>query len=406
MILKLALRNVFRNGRRTALTVGLIACGLAALMFTDAMVKGMSHAMVNIATSTFLGQAQVHRQGYREHNDVDLYIGEGEQLLQALVATDVVAVAAPRVISGAMLASSENVAAAAVYGIEPIAEAKLGKLKNAMIQGEYLRGDLETELLLGDKLADLLEVELGDRVVVTVSQAQGGELSQELFRVSGMFRFNDRMLDQNLAFIGLGRGQKMLGIESGYHEVALRFNDEEERVFPWQQFNGDKFNSELETLGWQQLIPQLSGVLEMSNYSTLIVAGILFVLVSLGLINSMFMSIYERQYEFGVLLALGTRRSQLFWQILWEGFFIGLLSALVGLVFGGGISYWKSITGIDYSNLEMTGVTLQEPIYLILSWQQFTLMPLVILLMTICACIYPAVHAARLQPTEAMRKTL
>lgn len=406
LILTLALRNVFRNKRRTLLTVGLIACGLAALMFTDAMVRGMTKSMVNIATGTLLGEAQVHLAGFRRNNDVDLFIAHSDPLLESLRADPAIEVAAPRVLTGAMLASSENVAAAMVYGVEGAAEAELGKLRQAVVEGRYLQPGEPTQLLIGSKLAQLLEVELGDRVVITVSQIHGGDLSQELFRVSGIFRFNDRLLDQNLAFVNLPRGHQLLAMTSGVHEIALKFREPVEQPFDWQRYNGDRQGESIETLGWQKLIPQLSGVLEMSNVSTLIVAGILFVLVSLGLINSMFMSIYERQYEFGVLLALGTRRIQLFWQIVYEGFFIGVLSALLGIVLGGLLSWWKAVTGLDYGNLEMSGVTLQEPIYLILHWTQFTWMPLVIVLMTVTASLYPAWHAARLQPTQAMRKTL
>ena len=409
LMLTLALRNVFRNSRRTLLTVGLIACGLAALMFTDAMVRGMSQSMVRIATGTLLGQAQIHRAGFRRNNDVDLYITHSDPLLQLLHDDPAVAVAAPRVITGAMLASSENVAAAMVYGVDGAAEAQLGKLQQAMVAGDYLHAgngsaEGQRQLLVGTGLARLLEVELGDRVVITVSQIQGGDLSQELFRVSGMFHFNDRMLDQNLAFITLPRGQRLLGMDTGVHEIALRLPAPP--AFDWQRYNGDWRGQVLQTLSWEKLIPQLSGVLEMSNVSTLIVAGILFMLVALGLINSMFMSIYERQYEFGVLLALGTRPVQLFWQILYEGFFIGVLSALSGLVLGGLLTWWKAATGIDYGNLEMSGVTLQEPIFPMLHWAQFTWMPLSIVLMTLVASLYPAWHAARLQPTRAMRKTL
>ncbi len=409
LMLTLALRNVFRNSRRTLLTVGLIACGLAALMFTDAMVRGMSQSMVRIATGTLLGQAQIHRAGFRRNNDVDLYITHSDHLLQSLHDDPAVAVAAPRVITGAMLASSENVAAAMVYGVDGAAEAQLGKLQQAMVAGDYLHAgnglaEGQRQLLVGTGLARLLEVELGDRVVITVSQIQGGDLSQELFRVSGMFHFNDRMLDQNLAFITLPRGQRLLGMDTGVHEIALRLPAPP--AFDWQRYNGDWRGQVLQTLSWEKLIPQLSGVLEMSNVSTLIVAGILFMLVALGLINSMFMSIYERQYEFGVLLALGTRPVQLFWQILYEGFFIGVLSALSGLVLGGLLTWWKAATGIDYGNLEMSGVTLQEPIFPMLHWAQFTWMPLSIVLMTLVASLYPAWHAARLQPTRAMRKTL
>jgi len=414
MMLQLALRNVFRNQRRTWLTVGLIACGLAALMFTDAMVRGMSRSMIQIATGTLLGDAQIHLQGYRQNDDVDLFIRHSDALVQSLRQDPAVKVAAPRVVTGAMLASSENVAAARVYGVEPAAEAQLGKLQLALVQGQYLGGEQATELLLGYQLAQLLTVELGDRVVITVSGIHGGELSQELFRVSGLFRFNDRLLDQNLAFINLPRARQLLGMQSGVQEIALQFNapldgrshEPGAPVFDWAGYNGNWQGETLETLGWQKLIPELSGVLEITHYTTLIVAAILFVLVSLGLINSMFMSIYERQYEFGVLLALGTRRTQLFWQIVYEGVCIGIISALAGMLLGGLLCWWKALTGFDYRNLEMSGVTLQEPIYPVLHWSQFSVLPLVIVLMTVTACLYPAVHGARLQPTAALRKTL
>jgi len=120
----------------------------------------------------------------------------------------------------------------------------------------------------------------------------------------------------------------------------------------------------------------------------------------------MFMSIFERQTEFGILLAIGTRSKQLFYQIMLEGLFIGLLSVAVGLFLAFILCYWGSLVGIDYSELEMSGLTLNEPIYLVLDASSFAVMGLSTLAVTLISCIYPALHAARLQPSFAMRKTL
>ena len=404
IITRLAIRSIFRNTRRTLLTVLLISCSLCAILFTDAFVRGMVETMVKISTQTFLGEGQIHQRGFRDNNDVDLYIKSSPKLYQTLDNIDELHAYSPRVIAGAMASSSENMSSAIIYGVNALKESQVSKLKHAMVKGHYLSGK-EGEILLGDQLADLLSIELEDRIVVTVSQANGGELSQALFRVSGLFSFNERVMDSSMAFINLEQGQSLLNIK-GVHEIALRLQSldqaTDQKLSLWQTLN----TKELETLNWKELVPQLSSMLSMTKYSTLIVSVIMYILVALGLINTMFMSIFERQTEFGILLAIGTRPKQLFWQILTEGFLIGLLSAILGLLLAFIFGYWGSVVGIDYSEIEMTGLTLNEPIYLILDTFAFIEMALATLVITVLACIYPAIHAANLQPSFAIRKTL
>ncbi len=409
LIFTLAKRSLFRNSRRTLLTVFLISCSLAAILFTDAFVKGMVSTMIKGSTETFIGDAQIHQQGFREANDVDLYIKNTAQLEQTLQKLPNIKAYAPRVLMGAMVSSSENVSSALVYGIDDIKEAQLSKLKRAMKSGNYLSGNAQ-EIILGTQLVDLLDVELGDRIVITVSQAHGGELSQSLFRLSGIFSFNERTMDSHFAFVNLEQGQTLLNID-GVHEVALRLsqkaitqneNTEDKYQQLWQTLNTDG----LETLSWRELVPQLESMIAMSQYSTLIVSIIMYILVALGLINTMFMSIYERHTEFGILLAIGTRPKQLFTQIMLEGALIGVISALLGLLLGCLFAYWGSVVGIDYSEIDMGGISLNDPIYLIISLPTFAFMVGATILITMMSCIYPAIHAANLSPSFAMRKAL
>ena len=401
---RLAKRNIFRNTRRTLLTILLIASGLTALLFTDAFIRGVSVSMIKISTETFLGDAQIHQVGYRESNDIDYYLKENNLIFSQLEDLKSVKAYSPRTISGGMISSSENVSSVIIYGVQAEYEAKLSKIKQAIVEGTYLSGS-KGEINIGKDLADLLEVSLGDRLVITVSQANGGDLSQELFRVSGIYQFDDRFMNKGLAVINLSQAQSILNI-SGVHEIALRFqniNQATDSQLPlWRKLN----NKNLETLSWRELVPQLSSMIDMSSYSTLIVSIIMSILVALGLINSIFMSIYERHHEFGILLALGTRKTQLFWLILLEGAYIGILSVIAGLLLGGLISYWKSITGIDYSGTEFSGITMSDPIYLVIDIYTFIKISFSIFLVTVLSSIYPAIHAARLQPSLAMRKVL
>lgn len=412
LIMKLAGRNIFRNIRRTVLTVMLISFGLAALIFADGFIKGMMKTLTVISTETYLGHAQIHKKGYRASNDVDDYIQNIVELEKTLLADTDVKNFSVRTISGAMLSSSENISSVSLMGVNAEQEASVSSIKAAMIEGSYLSGSAsadssesrnDTEIIIGYDLADLLGVGLGDRIVVTVSAAHGGELSQELFRVSGLFKFNDRAMDKGMAFINLAKSQKLLNI-SGAHEVVLKFQDlsmADDAALPiWTSIK----DNEIEILDWKKLVPQLSSLLELSSFSTLIISTIMFSLVALGLINSMFMSIYERHQEFGVLLALGTRPSQIFFQIMSEGFLLGVISAFIGLILGGAISYWYSIVGIDYGNMEMSGLTISQPIYSIIEPLAFIELSIAILVITTLACVYPALHAAKLSPSFAMRK--
>ena len=404
LVSRLAYRNIFRNTRRTVLTVCLISCGLAALLLADSFVRGSLKTFIAISTETFLGEAQIHQKGFRDAQDVDLYIPKPEALYKKLDSYSEVKAFSPRTLAGAMISSSENVSGGMVVGIDGEKEAQVSKLKKSMLKGNYL-SNKKGEILLGSLMADLLEVDLGDRIVVTISQANGGELSQELFRVSGIFSFNDRNMDNGIAFVNLDQGQQLLNID-GIHQVALNFISDEaindKNLALWQELNGQG----LETLDWLELVPQLSGMLGMVDYTTLIIAFIMYILVSLGLINTMLMSIFERRNEFGILLAIGTRPRQLFWQIMMEGFFIGLISTLIGLIIGSILCYFGSVYGISYDGLEMMGTTMNEPLYPIADYWVFFELSLSILFITLLACLYPALHAARLQPSDAMRKTL
>ncbi|TKB44419.1 ABC transporter permease [Thalassotalea mangrovi] len=401
----LASRSIFRNSRRTLLTITLIACCLAALMFSDAMTRGYMKSMVAISTETFLGEAQLHRTGYRQSNDVDLYMQNQPALMQQLRNDADIDAFSPRIISGAMVSSSQNVSGAMVYGVMAAEEAGVSKLKQSVIAGQYLSGTKQ-ELLLGAQLADILEVDLGDRIVITLSQADTGELAQELFRVSGITRFGDRLMDSGLVFINYQQAQRILAV-TGPHQIALQLSDDElidrRSADLWSNYAGDG----IELLSWKELYPQINSMLEMSAYSTWIVSIIMYTLVTLGLVNTMFMSIFERHNEFGILLAIGTRPARLFAQIIYEGFFIGILGVCCGFILGYGLCLLGAHFGINFGEgLEFSNITFNEPIYLINDPISFLKIGMALLLVTILACIYPAYHAAKLRPSLAMRKPL
>ena len=147
-------------------------------------------------------------------------------------------------------------------------------------------------------------------------------------------------------------------------------------------------------------------MLEMSNYSSLIVGAILFFLASLGVINSMFMSIYERIYEFGVAKAIGTRPFDLFRLIMVEALLLALLSCFFGMSVGALLGEWYATNGIPLGEMEISGIAMNNNIPTVLAWHQFTNFPAYVILLVLTAALYPARFAANIIPTDALHRSL
>ena len=405
LTLRLAWRNLFRNTRRTILTCILVSSALVVLILTDGLILGTLEVMVGGITHTLEGEAQVNRKGFRNNLEVELYLENPGQIIETLEQDEGVVGFGPRVIVGGMIASPYNTAGGLIYGVDAERELNVSKISEAVYEGEYLTGK-SRELLMGKLMAELLEIKLGDRIIITAATVDTNDITQELFRVSGLFEFGPTELDKNIAFINLAQAQQLLGMENHLHQIALRFADPEDaKKIALPLFN-KLSNDEVEALGWPDLQPAIGGMIAMTSYATLIVGIILFMLTSLGVINSMFMSIYERIYEFGVAKAIGTTPSQIIQLVLLEALLLALLACAVGLVIAYFANDYFSQYGIPMDKMEFSGIVFDGNIYTRLALYQFINFPVYVTLLTIAAAIYPAIFASRIVPTDALHRVL
>lgn len=402
---KLAGRNILRNKKRSFLTILLITLSLVVLIFTDGFLIGMSQNMIQSATRLFSGDAQIHHPQFLESYDAE-YRFHRSGLVENLFKEPMVSAATERTLSVSMVSSSANVASVQTIGINPDTEKNVSKILHSVISGQYLTGKKATEIMIGHLLAEKLEVQLNDRIVLSIPRLDQSDISQELFRVSGIFKFNSKQMDEGLVFIPLERSLQLMGEQHAIQEIAFNFFDpmqaQNEDLELWRKYS----NSTQIAQGWTQLMPSLSSYLGMIDYSLFIVGVILFIIAALGVINSMFMSIYERIWEFGVIKAVGTTPVQIFWLIMAEGMLLAIISAISGVILGLLANYLVSINGLDYSQMEFSGVTIVEPVRIIIRPMQFIQLPIWVVSLTLLACIYPAVFAARLIPSKALHKSL
>ena len=405
ILVKLAWRNIFRNKRRTIIAATAIGIGLTALIFIDAFMIGMEETMIRTATASFLGDAQIHREGFRDEQEASMTIQALDAVTASLAEETIVQHFTQRVLVSGMITSPANVSAIHLVGVHPPTEKFLSLIDDAITEGIYFEGDNSRDIVIGAKLAEILEIGLGDRVVVTVAQAGTGELSQEMFRISGIYHFADEAMNSGMAFVRIEKSQEMLAIGNDVHEIAIKFTSiaySQDTTLPFWDTYSEHGNK---ALSWTELMSQLTVVLEMTKYTKYIMGVILFGVVIFGIINTLFMSLYERMFEFGVLRAVGTRPFGMARVILFEAGALAIVSIGLGAILGFVLTAVLAHVGIDYTGIEMMGVTMQEFIYPVLEIQQFIIYPIWVFISTIIAGLYPARYVAKMVPVDAMRRS-
>ncbi len=404
IFLKIGIKNIFRNKRRSFLTLTIISMGLAALIITDGFIKGMIENMVKTITQGIVSEGQIHNPEFTQSyniNDVVLHRQRVERLLEN---EELVASFSKRVIVNGMLSSPRNMKNIALYGIDPSRESMVSRIDKNLIEGKFLPN--EKSIYLGKKLFKKLELNIGEKLVLTVSQAGSGEISQEQFRVHGIFQTGSKDLDEGVAFIHINQAQKILNLGTDYHEIALKFHDrvigENKNHELWNKLNSTGNTAET----WKEVMSSFTGMLSYIDISLWITSAILMILVGIGIINTLFMALHERLFEFSVLRALGTKSRDIFLMIVAEALGMGFISLVIGIVLTCLFAYPLMTKGIDYGGMEFAEVTLREPIYYIPSIRQFILYPAGTLIFTVLVSLYPAIYAAKMSIHESLKKTL
>lgn len=404
LFIKLAWRNIFRNKRRTIITSISIGIGISAIIFTDALIFGMKENMIKSATSTFMGEGQIHNKVFLDKFQVVDTVYNSKAIINNLKEEDIIKAFTPRTLSLSTIATAANIKSISLIGIDRELEVNISKIEKAIIEGEFLDGEDERDIIIGEKLAEDLEAKIGTRIVVSVSQCGSDAPYQEMFRVSGIYSFGINELDDNLAYISITKAQEILGIGEAIHEIAFNFTNikfsEDTNLDFWGKYSQNNNIAE----SWTQLVPNLQGAFKMAGLSITIIGFILFFIVALGIVNTMYMSIYERFFEFGVLRAIGTRKREMFKLIVFEAASLSIFSIFIGILLSLLVLYLTNLSGINYSGIEYSGVYMQDNIYPLISLKQFVLYPIILFILTIIISLIPAIQVAKILPAEALRK--
>ncbi len=405
-LLKLALRNLFRNLRRTLLTLAAIAFGLAMMIWTVNFQTGQYAAMINTSISSMAGHIVIQSEGYQEDPEPTLLVKDASVISEALRAAYPDAVVAPRIFMGGLLMSANNSVGAAISGMDAEAEAWIQTLPDKMVEGSWLGTD-PVEILIGKAMAESLQVGLGDKLVY---MGQNGEedVQSRLFRVRGIFETGAKELDGFVGVVHLKATQELLGGGDVANMVTVHMDPDEalEAVAAVQTLIE---RPELDVRHWKDALPELFALLAVDRSGGDFMLAIIGLIVAFGVLNTILMSVLERTREFGVMLALGMKPQQIAKLVLFEGLVLGVLGAILGLVLGLLLSWPTVVYGIDFSaysggqTMESAGVAIDT--LMKAEWNPSRMAGYFFGAIVFCAmaALYPAWSISKLRPVQALR---
>ncbi|RLA26310.1 MAG: ABC transporter permease [Gammaproteobacteria bacterium] len=403
VIVTLAWRNLWRNHRRTIVMLAAISVGVWAMIFMTALTRGMVSDMVHDGLRTLPGHVQAHHPLYRDDPSVGNLLPMTDSEIHAAFANAEFAGWAARVRVPAIISSERESRGVTLLGVDPQQEASIAAIGSNVVAGRNLEGADDNGVVIGRKLAEKLDTELGKRIVL-MSQDPDNDIADRGFRIVGLFEANLAVNEEAFVFAGKKAVQKMLRIGDQVSEVAV-VGDDYRDVAPLQADVSARLGDATETLAWQDLNSYLASMLRVMDGFVLVWMIVIFLALSFGLVNTLAMSVFERVREIGLMLALGMRPASILGQIVVESVFLLTL----GLIIGNALSIASIIPlqdGIDISavaqGMEMMGAS--SILYPELLVKDIVTANIVVLLLGFIASLSPAWRASRYEPIEAITK--
>ena len=402
-LLRMAWRNVWRHGRRTIIVLIATTLGLALMLFFDGLFGGSEQAIFGNAVKLQGGNVLIHAPGYRERarRTPLLPLPDDETVLQAALAQSHVIAASRRIKTGGIVSSREGSLPVTVIGVEPEQEAATGLLAENVAQGRYLADDDEDNILIGQALAERLEVGVGERIAL-VGRATHEQMRRRTMTVVGIYDLGLPEVEKGTVYVSLAEAQSLFDLRDQATEVIVSLErvGQEQSVLASLRSTLPGYDVD----SWYTLNPEMMQALEVNEQVMALFGLVVLLIAAVGILNILLMAVFERTREIGILAALGLKRRQILTLFLQEGVLIGLLGALVGSLLGGAVVWYLSRVGLQWTASEYSELTalMGERIYFRMGIDQLLGRALTVAVIAALASLYPAWQASRKEPAEAL----
>ena len=405
MILIMAWRNIWRNRRRSYITISSIAFSVLFACAFMSMQYGSMTYMVDNAVRFYSGHMQVQKDGYWDERTLDNSMPYTPELLNNLEQAEGVMVAVPRVESFALSAYENLTRPAMIMGVDFDRENEITRISQKLVAGELLAYD-ESGVLLSSGLAEYLKMEVGDTLVL-IGQGYHGVNAAALFVVKGLIKFANPAQNKQVVAMSLAKAQHFYGLEDRVTSIAVLMDDTRPLSETTENVNKSINNAALVVLDWRKMMPDVVQIMNLKYGNSQKMIMILYAVIGFGMFGTFLMMTAERTREFGIMLAVGMRRRVLQTSIFSEITMMAMLGVLGGIAISLIIIIYFNFNPIDLGTkmeelsdqygMEVALVFSAAPkVFLEQAWAVFVI--------AFILSFYPLLVLFRLSPVAAMRK--
>jgi len=348
-LFRISLKNLFRNKRRTILTLMILALGSTGLVLIGGFFESLLERLRQGYIVAETGHLQISHNGYFKKGTtapLEFLIQDTKRVQEIISENPMTKHTYSQVKFGGMLSTDETSIPVLAVGVEPEWAERLSKLKYPgsnfstveMSEGEYLDSQDPYGILVGKELKEALGVNIGDTLSFLTTRRHGAIDGAE-FHVKGVFRSSIRDLGGRVIKMPIKTAQELLLIPNQVHRINVLIGGTENTYIAKEKFEKTfkDLGLDLEVIPWNQQgeFYQESDTFLRNIYRT--VQVILSVVFFLSIANIINMTLFERMREYGTMMAIGNSRGTVVSLIFFEATILGFFGAIFGLLVGTGV---------------------------------------------------------------------
>ena len=399
-IFKLAWRNIWRNQRRTGVTVAAMSFALLAMILYSGLVRGYLESMERNILDLELGEVQIFAEEYRDKPSLYTRIFHTDELLAQL--NDAGFRASARCIAAGLAAGDEASSGVMFFGIDPHRDATVSEIYKQVIKGNWLDTDDRHGVVIGRKLAHTLNVTVGDEIVV-LTQGADGSMANDLYTVRGILKGITELVDRAGIFMTMEGYRELTVLDEGVHQIIVRTPQDVELDGAMASIN--ELAPDLDVESWRDLMPTIASMLDNVEGLMITMFLIVYIAIAIVILNAMLMAVFERIKEFGILKALGVGPGMVLRLIFVETTIQTVLALAIGCLLSiPGLLY---LTRVGINLAEIGGISVYglswDPVWRASVTVNTYAGPVITFVLIVSvAVIYPALKAAFIRPVEAI----
>ena len=405
MLISLAWKNIWRNKVRSGIMMMAILLGLTGGMFISAINVGMMNQRIQSAIENEVSNLQVHNPHFLLEKELADTISDVANIIQTLESNKDVKAVASRIKITGMAQSAAKASGITIMGVDPDKEMQVTGLYKFVpdSMGTFFGEEKKNAVVIGNKLAEELKVGLRSKLIL-LFQTERGEVTQEAFRITGIFKTKNSAFDQTTVFVRDKELAAAIGFSSfKSHEIAVALRNDSSNNSVVQSLTRQFPSSKTES--WKKIMPELGMMADSANMMLYVLMIIILAALFFGIVNTMMMSVLERTRELGMLMALGLSKGRLFRLIMLESVLLSLTGALMGMLFSYGLIRYYDHYGFDLSKFAsgMEKIGYDAIIHPSLDVEFYVVLTILVFITGIVSAVFPVSTALRLKPVVAIR---